>query len=165
MNWISSRNKMHRSISPRHNFKWESNILYLYRVFLIVSSVCYIDFFKILFVHSFTIVEIFYSYESFLLTRCFATEFSCLLPSHHVMVAGGRAPVDRHHSSAFLPTESGCSLDSISTVSGLTVNMNNLVTKWQSSEIKKQRATSFTINENTIIFYKCIIMKMKNAFG
>lgn len=44
------------------------------------------------------------------------------------MVAGGLAPVDRHHNSAFLPTESGCSLDSISTVSGLTVNVNNLVT-------------------------------------
>lgn len=57
------------------------------------------------------------------------------------MVAGGLAPVDRHHSSAFLPTESGCSLDSISTVSGLTVNVNNLVTytQWQRGKNREQK--------------------------
>lgn len=37
-----------------------------------------------------------------------------------MILAGGRAPVDRHQSSVFLPTESGCSFDKISTDSGLT---------------------------------------------
>lgn len=53
-------------------------------------------------------------------TESFVMASNFFPPSHQVIDAAGLAPVVLHQSSAFLPTERGCSCDNISIVRGFT---------------------------------------------